>query len=629
MSSIVGGWWSTKKRGRDDNAIKRDSEVAIARQKQHRTRKATKAISSGQPLRSETASASNDEMPKLYRQRRGDKHESSPPHWVKPPCSHRWVKDRHRTSATISPQREFFPNPRFKSNCTKNIRHPLIYSDRRSGSTDAIGCSSTRPSTRTIEHDSKTHVGIHAGQKLGHTRIFVTPEPHGRKNRKFFSALPLARTNKGDSKNNSKRNQYDGVKINFSSASKLRKLFVFRRKKERTLVGSEPDYERSAKLLLETNLRHRKFITITQGARSSPLRSANCDGRNDHAAMIVYGRKNRNKIRRAEASDGSRATQVTTAHSKSRSDDIRSLRISSNTIYTRKASSREEESPKFIFREGFGSIEQPEIDATTRGSITSRKFCTQEKDSKPRSIPMDRPPCHTKQSNIHLGEEAANKHKPHRGTLVTPKYLLFETKITNKSVEIDTFTNCFPMQHHQQFNATTEKLMATPSQTPSTAPSAVLSLPVIMADHSLPCSPLSSEKTSFIDGKDFYCDLQPRRHPSKILSMHDDGDMLTRTTSRNLRKQQEQQQRQQLPLNPLRDIEFWQQIALNEGGQLKKTIGGDDDPPQTFKHTFAALVIAKNSTFTNEKIKHNNEFLWLPSTLGGGTNDIGLANDGM
>ena len=139
---------------------------------------------------------------------------------------------------------------------------------------------------------------------------------------------------------------------------------------------------------------------------------------------------------------------------------------------------------------------------------------------------------------------------------------------------------------------------ASPSQTPSTAPSAMLSLPTNypFTGLTLPSFEDSQRSNRKLNDSNF----------SRLNTTPSNGGFVS-----NITKRKE---------DPLRDIGFWQRILEREETKMK-----NKSHSKSFKHTIASLVLAKNSTsFDNRANRDSEGFLWLPSILEGG-----LANTGF
>ena len=98
MSTIVGAWRTTKKIGRDDEAIERDRMEAVARRKELNRRGPRKSnVKRSLFLTSQTNKRGGDGSPS----------------WVKHPCE-KPKRRKYRVREPISPQRELFPKKRKK-----------------------------------------------------------------------------------------------------------------------------------------------------------------------------------------------------------------------------------------------------------------------------------------------------------------------------------------------------------------------------------------------------------------------------------------------------------------------------------------------------------------------------------
>jgi hypothetical protein len=141
-----------------------------------------------------------------------------------------------------------------------------------------------------------------------------------------------------------------------------------------------------------------------------------------------------------------------------------------------------------------------------------------------------------------------------------------------------------------------------PSQTPSTSSSAMLSLPM---NHLF-----VSSQPSF-DGS---------ISPQKREGISQNHQISIRAPVRNDSDAPADTSKLKKP-DPLRDIEFWQQMVEKEEAGSKK------NGSKSFKHTVASLVVAKNPSGGGSSNHRNHGFLWLPSILEGGLAHTGLLEE--
>jgi len=141
-----------------------------------------------------------------------------------------------------------------------------------------------------------------------------------------------------------------------------------------------------------------------------------------------------------------------------------------------------------------------------------------------------------------------------------------------------------------------------PSQTPSTSSSAMLSLPM---NHLF-----VSSQPSF-DGS-----ISPRKREGISQNHQNSIQAPVRSGSDTLADTSERKKP-----DPLRDIEFWQQMVEKEETGSKK------NGPKSFKHTIASLIVAKNPSGGGSNHHRSHGFLWLPSILEGGLAHTGLLEE--
>jgi len=170
------------------------------------------------------------------------------------------------------------------------------------------------------------------------------------------------------------------------------------------------------------------------------------------------------------------------------------------------------------------------------------------------------------------------------------------------------------------------KLFVSSQLTPSTASSAVLSLPTMdpypSGSSLASASPVGSGGARSDAGNDEESATAERprneNHPGGSTSGSIEAGEPPVTTAKNGKKADDE--------DPVRDAGFWKRLVDVEDAKA----GGNSS---TFKHALASLVLAKNpdaatnvcsATKAGDKNTGSGDFLWLPVLLEGGLNRTGL-----
>ncbi len=595
MPTIAGGWWTTKKRGRDDAIIERDRNEAIARRKELRRKKSSNSQSSMQ----------------LIHTKRGEPVEHDSSSWVKPPCKNP-RRRKHRLREPISPQRVLFPK---KSRlCENEIPVARKKKDRvhrllceRCGdkiiteSRDKHHERSPDPLPYTVQN----FIGRYA-RKHKRSRTVVTPEhENAHENEQSYSCSKYQSEKSHKITSLSKRRLLVAKVLSFgdgeeftnsatsrSLASNLPKHCCYsstpgfnlssKSKRERirksfavTQLGPEPDFARSAKILHETARRRKRLVEENTNEYMDCFRSK---GNSVAKALLP--------------------TPVESRHSCDRSTQKRSSRHGADVLTrtTKPPSEMQFKEKKMMIRyeaERGGDVptknEANEFGKRLHSNLL-KPLSTQQEELNPKFR------CSPTESSTHCPQGIKiRKSKPMNEQQSSPIHSTLLVKSANNSIPSSLIKNVANQPNTQRENAS-------PSQTPSTASSALLSLPM---NYHL----FGSQQTL---GESRGNRIRSQKEQNYALVKTDTIDKPVGSAENTKRGNGD----------PMRDIRFWQRIADQEERKNRNS-----NTAHSFKHTVASLVLAKNCKDCSNINDVHDGFLWLPSFLEGGLNNIGLLEE--
>ena len=589
MSTIVGAWRTTKKIGRDDEAIERDRMEAVARRKELNRRGPRKSnVKRSLFITGQT------------NKRRSEENSAS---WVKHPCE-KPKRRSYRVREPISPQRELFPKKRKKRLSSNDdpwiSKEPTGQSSHQHCRLCELCGGKITKSIKENHNPSKTLFDLSPSpeqifrrkryRSRKRSRTVVTPEQEcgerqspselrtrvyrSRRRRLNVRALPfsdekVASTSRIAKTQISIQTNQDGrrykptdTRCRYAKRSKRRKLQ--RDSVAMNRLGHLPDFARSAKYFYEFIRRPNKS---TQQKSNKKIVGENIDKDTETqfepVKSLLIGTNKEDSIRNSIS--GSSETKI-----QSRKDDTRKPHDSTSettvaadaTIFdfsTYKSAKEIVIQSQWVERKG---VKNNAIGSS--GIEGKQRMLTQQQSD--RSI--------EEKQNIFKRSPFAKKSRSTSGSL-------------NAEKNIDYFTQEEEIREN-----------ASPSQTPSTAPSAMLSLPTNypFTGLTLPSFEDSQRSNRKLNDSNF----------SRLNTTPSNGGFVS-----NITKRKE---------DPLRDIGFWQRILEREETKMK-----NKSHSKSFKHTIASLVLAKNSTSCDNRANRDSEgFLWLPSILEGG-----LANTGF
>eukprot|EP00533_Pseudo-nitzschia_delicatissima_P007936 CAMPEP_0116110498 /NCGR_PEP_ID=MMETSP0327-20121206/17940_1 /TAXON_ID=44447 /ORGANISM="Pseudo-nitzschia delicatissima, Strain B596" /LENGTH=662 /DNA_ID=CAMNT_0003603659 /DNA_START=44 /DNA_END=2032 /DNA_ORIENTATION=- len=659
MPTIVGGWRTTKKRGRDDETIERDRNEAIARRKELRKRKSSGSQSSV-----------------VARSKQVD-HDSSS--WKKTPCRNP-RRRKHHSREPISPQRELFPKKskladdeirtvqksKNKSHHHHRNRHLLC---KQCGDKIINPIYGKRPkrlpdSSQSITQSSRENCAARGHQRA---RKVVTPDQEHEQSHLCSDHQP-----KNFRKNNNKRGKPGAKVLSFGDEEDDASLAMTRfpasdfrnrgrrcsdtrrnnrlsKSKQRKLrlescvtkqLKPEPDFARSARYFYETVRRPKQAVKHDGSDSMKDLLNNNREfnlvaGSLSSTSVVTY----RRPLEHSKPLEQNYTVADTMARkSKSRTEvqfkfvqnlllgkSIRNIenttdgpsKALSNYLEKTIQSPREGDDlqPKIIANSIGSSSKEKKIEFRLEGEHGCKKATTNdtngsnetEETANTRLSSNQLQLLSTQQEDINEQTSSSPKISETRKkrTMNEGECSLNQSTRAKKRTDTGTdfrsknTTNHQPGQHFTQQYTNDEN--ASPSQTPSTSSSALLSLP--MNYHLFGSSQPSFDGSRSGNGND-------QQQMNNSLCNADDTDKFYGPVE-NTRRENE---------DPLRDIGFWQRIVEREETKSK-----NNSVQRSFKHTIASLILAKNSRWDCNSSKHDNDgFLWLPSILEGGLGNTGL-----
>jgi len=398
-------------------------------------------------------------------------------------------------------------------------------------------------------------------------------------------------------------------------------------------LGSEPDFSRSARCMIETiRLRKKGFKKGTSITTTSSASAAIAKRRRilEHLPVLPNPRQQP----RTHGANHMMGTPIVAKASKNifdgvRDRDLKSIKVVSNNCNALLDSSERRIQSPLVgehAKQYTSTNTSTNTNASTTGSSGNlRQFFTQQEDAnrKPqqeqeqqqqqRVNPGKRTPQQRRNSSLERRKTEVlvneDNHSSKKSTQAENEiFFTLTQQITNNTTNRGG-ENTPPSQLQSQLQS--------PSQTPSTSSSAVLSLPM-----------MTTMNHHLFDGSSQFsaegCSRSQNNHDDEALMIRD-----TETTERIT----ETTRRKKAADDPLRDLGFWQNIVKKEESRNSK------NGARSFKHTLASLVLAKNSAHgnsndttsssTTRKNHHssNDGFLWLPSILEGGLGHTGLLDD--
>ena len=673
MSSLVGGWCTTKKRGRDDATIERDRMEVIARRKELFSRN-----------RRRTTGSSNQSA----QTKRGDElqHENVSSAWVKPPCGtplHR----KHRLREPISQKRELFPKEKRKKKVAVDceIRTARETRSRNDRHNKRCGSKTIKP---IVEKQKQKHHKASPNPSPASLRVskcrgkrahkqstaVVTPEQECEESRSYFECQTKVYRSKrrrsnakvlpfGDEERvrttstkprfstiDSRKRHYQSSVARNNPPSKLKQKKSIRKAVAMNMSGFEPDFARSARYLYETIRRPKKSVKQNSIGFDSGTdangREANLVAGNLSSAVIAKTHPSEQSAKVEPKYHGAHYMAKTPkTRSERQFELVRNLLLGnslSNIKHDSVLDPLEEKIQSPRAREAFrtklhrnsgGSSEagvdpnavnyhcdtflksskekrvqsQQAVNNTIGSSETVenankrsrshelQQLSTQQEHTSqiPHYNPLEQVPDSPKTVKAKLEESTNDEHQQH-----APKRSTLAQKNTNAMISSHPkkafANNRLALFTQQEENCENDS----PSRTPSTASSAMLSLPMNYQFS-------SSSQPSFEGSKSSKRDSIPNRGPVPYK---------TDESAETIRREKE---------DPLRDIRFWQRIVEREETRIKNSNGR-----RSFKHTIASLVLVKNSSTGVSTFNHaNGGFLWLPSILEGGVRHTGFLED--